>query len=301
MSDLKFIKNLTEIQRRDFLNSFDLVFCDCDGVIWENLFNPIPGASNAIQYLRDKGKRVIFVTNNSISSTNDQLRKFSDCNIHVEESDLIHPAKTIGNYLKRQKFQGLILCFASSAFKQHLRDSGLQVVEEKERLIDGSVIDLRNAIYNKEPVKAVVIDIDFNLTAWKLMRAQVHLKDPECIFIAGAADPRIPFGGNELLGPGAFIRIVEEANQRKAKVFGKPGSELGELLKNTFNIVDPQRVLMIGDSLKSDIKFGHDCGFQTLFVLAGSMKKGDLATLKFSDLEKPDYVVDKLADLNNLF
>lgn len=171
---------------------------------------------------------------------------------------------------------------------------------QKERLIDGSVLDLRNAIYNKDPIKAVVIDIDFNLTAWKLMRAQVLLKNPECLFIAGAADPRIPFGGNELLGPGAFIRIVEEANQRKAKVFGKPGADLGDLLKRMFQIKDPRRVLMVGDSLRSDIKFGKVCGFQTLLVLTGAMENADLNAYKMDEMERPDFVIEKLADLNNL-
>ncbi|XP_013115803.1 uncharacterized protein LOC106093299 [Stomoxys calcitrans] len=300
MSNKNYIANLSYVQKRDFLNSFDLVFCDCDGVIWHNLFDPIPGASDAIAYLRAKGKQVVFVTNNSIMSTADQLKKFSKCNIIVKEHELIHPAKTISNYLKNLGFEGLILCFASSIFKQHLRENGFEVVEEKERLIDGSVLDLRNAIYNKDPIKAVIIDIDFNLTAWKLMRAQVHLKNPECLFIAGAADPRIPFGGNELLGPGAYIRLVEEANQRKAKVFGKPGAELGELLKVMFNIKDPQRVLMVGDSLKSDIIFGKNCGFQTLFVLAGNMEQSEFEALQLNKMDRPDFVIEKLSDLSNL-
>uniref|UniRef100_A0A1I8NF95 Haloacid dehalogenase-like hydrolase n=1 Tax=Musca domestica TaxID=7370 RepID=A0A1I8NF95_MUSDO len=297
---VKFIEKLTDNEKRDFLNSFDLVFCDCDGVIWHNLYDIIPGASDAIQYLRGNGKKVVFVTNNSISSTKDQLRKFSTSNIPVEEQDLIHPAKTISDFLKDQDFKGLILCFASSAFKQHLRDSGFEVVEEKERLIDGSVMDLHKAIYNKDPVKAVVIDIDFNLTAWKLMRAQVLLKNPECLFIAGAADPRIPFGGHELLGPGSFMHIVEEANQRKAKVFGKPGAELGELLKSSFQIKDPKRVLMVGDSLRSDIQFGKECGFQTLLVLTGAVEEKHLESQQLNELNSPDYVIEKLADLKNL-
>ncbi|XP_073835489.1 uncharacterized protein isoform X2 [Musca autumnalis] len=296
---VKFIAKLTEDEKRDFLNSFDLVFCDCDGVIWHNLYEIIPGASDAIQYLRENGKKVVFLTNNSISSTKDQLKKFSESNIHVEEHDLIHPAKTISDYLKNKNFQGLILCFASSAFKQHLRDSGFEVVEEKERLIDGSVIDLHNAIYNKDPVKAVIIDVDFNLTAWKLMRAQVLLKNPECLFIAGAADPRIPFGGHELLGPGVFMHIVEEANHRKAKVFGKPGAELGELLKHTFKITDPKRVLIIGDSLRSDIQFGKECGFQTMFVLTDIVEDKYLESLHLNECNRPDYVIANLSDLNN--
>lgn len=131
------------------------------------------------------------------------------------------------------------------------------------------------------------------------MRAQVHLKNPQCLFIAGAADPRIPFGGNELLGPGSFIEMVEKANHCKAQVFGKPGKELSELLKHSYNIKSPERVLMVGDSLKSDIRFGKMCGFKTLLVLTGGTKMTELDEVKDEE-DMPDYVAEKLEDLNNL-
>lgn len=130
------------------------------------------------------------------------------------------------------------------------------------------------------------------------MRAQVHLKNPDCLFIAGAADPQIPFGGNELIGPGAYIKILEEANQCKAKIFGKPGKELGDLLLETYNIENPQRVLMLGDSMKSDIQFGKMLGFQTLLVLSGGTKQEDLDSL-ITEENKPDYIVENLGDLND--
>lgn len=131
------------------------------------------------------------------------------------------------------------------------------------------------------------------------MRAQVHLKNPKCLFIAGAADPKIPFGGNELLGPGAFIKVVEDANQCKAKIFGKPGAELADLLTRSFNITQPERVLIIGDSMKSDIEFGKSRGFQTMLVLSGGTKEQDVDSILQMD-EKPDYIIEKLNDLINL-
>ncbi|KAM7347545.1 uncharacterized protein ACRADG_007115 [Cochliomyia hominivorax] len=296
---LKFLNNLTPEEKQKFLDSFDLVFCDCDGVIWQNFYDEIPGSSDAIKYLRNIGKQIAFITNNSIISTKDQLIKFASCGLDIDENDLIHPAKTISDYLQMENFDGLILCFASRVFKEHLREKGFQVVEEDERfIVNGSLSDLYQAIYNNEPVNAVIIDVDFNLTAWKLMRAQIHLKNPECLFIAGAADPQIPFGGNELIGPGAYIKILEEVNKCKAKIFGKPGMELGELLLRTFNIENPQRVLMLGDSMRSDIQFGKMLGFQTLLVLTGGTKPEDLENV-ITEENKPDYIIEKLADLND--
>lgn len=49
-------------------------------------------------------------------------------------------------------------------------------------------------------MEAVVIDVDFNLSAAKMMRAQVQLQNPKCLFLAGAADALIPFGKGDIIG-----------------------------------------------------------------------------------------------------
>jgi len=297
--EFKYIKNLTTNERKSFLDSFDMVFCDCDGVIWKTIYDTIPGSSETIDYLRQEGKQVIFVTNNSILSIQDQLKRFELCNIKINKQDLLHPAQSICDHLKSINFDGLILCLASPSFKNLLRDADFQLVEDKEKVILETVFDFRDAIFSKDPVKAVVIDVDFNLTATKLMRAHSHLKDPQCLFIGGAADTLIPFGSREVIGPGPFITVLENSSKRKAIVLGKPGKELCEMIKQRYHLQDPKRALFIGDSLLSDVKFGKMCGFQTLLVLSGSTKENDLVE-SLDDHETPDFVAACLGDLNEI-
>uniref|UniRef100_A0A1A9W8Z9 4-nitrophenylphosphatase n=1 Tax=Glossina brevipalpis TaxID=37001 RepID=A0A1A9W8Z9_9MUSC len=309
---MKFFKDLNQSEKLEFFNSFDLVFCDCDGVIWQNLHDAIPGSADAVNHLIKLGKEIAFVTNNSIVPSEIQLEKFSKININIEkilkqknnlsfekiindQHNLIHPARSIADYLESLQFNGLILCFGSPPFKSYLEERGYQLVQGCDGLVGNSIIELRNAIYSKEPVKAVIIDVEFNCTAWKLMRAQMHLNDPECLLIAGAADPKVPFG------PGAFIKILEEATDRKALVLGKPGFGLKDILLQKFNIEHKDRVLFIGDSLKSDIEFGKICGFQTMLVLTGATKLKDLEQSIYQNEEsRPDIVVESLKDIINL-
>ncbi|XP_033250907.1 4-nitrophenylphosphatase isoform X1 [Drosophila miranda] len=294
-------KNLKELHgadRQRFLDSFDLVFCDCDGVVWYPLRDFIPGSARALAHLQSLGKRLTFVTNNSISSPEDHIEKFArQGNLKIEEHQIVHPAQTICDHLKSVEFQGLIFCLATAPFKQLLQAAGFHLAQESGPVVIKSLRDLHEAIFDGEPVQAVVIDVDFNMSAAKLMRAHVQLQNPQCLFLAGASDVLIPFGQGETIGPGAFINVVTESVGRQPVVLGKPGDALRQLLLQRHPDIPPQRVLFVGDSLASDIGFARASGYQTLLVLTGGTKAADVSRLPANHPQLPDYVADCLGDL----
>ncbi|KAH8276082.1 hypothetical protein KR018_002379, partial [Drosophila ironensis] len=295
---IKQIRQLNDQERDEFFRSFDLVFCDCDGVVWFPLRDFIPGSSEALLHLERLGKKLVFVTNNSIISAKDHIEKFAQQGqLVVQEHQIVHPAQTICDYLKKINFQGLIYCLATPTFKKLLTDAGYQLAEESGSGVIKSLKDLNEAIYGGDPVQAVIIDVDFNLSAAKLMRAHVQLQNPECIFIAGAADAFIPFGKAEIIGPGAFIDVVTQAVGRQPITLGKPGKDLRGILLERYPEVPPNRILFVGDSLTSDIEFARECGYQTLLVLTGGTKLQDVMQLPPGHGQVPDYLADSLADL----
>lgn len=146
----------------------------------------------------------------------------------------------------------------------------------------------------------MVIDVDFNLTSAKLMRAHLYLRHPDCLLITGATDRLLPVGkGVNIIGPGAFASILVDASCRPPIVVGKPGRALGDMLLQQNKITDPRRVLMIGDMLAQDVVFGRQLGFQTLLVLTGGCTLNQLQTVTDPEL-LPDYYADSVADLVQL-
>lgn len=133
---------MTPKERSDFLNSFDFVFSDCDGVIWNVMpAEPIPGVSKGIEFLKSNGKQVIYVTNNSLRPITEQIERFHKYGIEVKQEDIMFPAQSIVDYLKQINFEGLIYCLACGPFKDHLRNAGFELLEGV------SIIEFPNLIY----------------------------------------------------------------------------------------------------------------------------------------------------------
>ncbi|KAH8368796.1 hypothetical protein KR084_006040, partial [Drosophila pseudotakahashii] len=298
LNQAKHLKTLSENEREDFFGSFDLVFCDCDGVVWYPLRDFIPGSAEALGHLALLEKQVTFVTNNSISSVKEHIEKFEkQGHLKIDEHQIVHPAQTICDHLRSINFQGLIYCLATPPFKELLVAAGFRLAEDSGSGIIESLRDLHEAIYGGDSVDAVIIDVDFNLSAAKMMRAHVQLQNPKCLFLAGAADALIPFGKGEIIGPGVFIDLVSHSVGRRPTTLGKPGEDLRQVLLARHPEIPPSRVLFVGDSLASDIGFGRASGYQTLLVLSGGTKLEDVQRLPADHPQMPDYVVDCLGQL----
>eukprot|EP00099_Drosophila_melanogaster_P006830 NP_001259467.1 uncharacterized protein Dmel_CG15739, isoform B [Drosophila melanogaster] len=296
MAKPQHILQLSQEQRSSVVDSFDRVVSDIDGVLW-TFEQSIPRAADGYAALEQMGKHLTFLTNNSVRTSEQCVKLFAKIGMQVHPEQIWHPAKSIVSYLQSIKFEGLIYIIASQSFKTVLREAGFQLLDGPNEFIEESYASLAEHIFGKEPVRAVIIDVDFNLTSPKILRAHLYLRHPECMLIEGATDRLLPVAKEvNIVGPGAFASILVEASGKQPITLGKPGRELGDLLVEHYQIVQPSRVLMIGDMLAQDVSFGRQCGFQTLLVLSGGCSKEEL--LAETDPQRiPDYYADSVADV----
>ncbi|XP_026289110.1 glycerol-3-phosphate phosphatase-like [Frankliniella occidentalis] len=285
---------LTKENVDDFMQQFDTIVSDCDGVLWTPL-RGIPHVKEGLESLRAAGKKILFVTNNSVIPP---FRKFERLGFAVQKNEVVYPAIAIGRYLEKIGFKKKAFVLGVEHFKDELRSRGVAVVPDKRTsdLMEEDLGAMLRAIHEDTDIGAVIVDLDVNLTFMDLVKATNHLKRPDCMFLVGATDSFVTFDeGKILLGPGHFIRTLEECSGRKAELIGKPGPMMvSEYLQEIHNL-NMDRTIFMGDSLVQDMGVANACGMKKLLVLSGMTQLKDLETCDPELL--PDYYIDSIGDL----
>ena len=76
---------------------------------------------------------------------------------------------------------------------------------------------------------------------------------------------------------------------------GKPNPKVAISILNKFPNIKPNEVLLIGDTINTDIRLAEENGFKSLLVLSGNTKKEGI----YSHVIEPNLILDSIKDLKN--
>ncbi|XP_063987516.1 uncharacterized protein LOC135167841 [Diachasmimorpha longicaudata] len=297
MDGPKDIRNFSTDEMNDFLNSFDTVMSDCDGVLWY-LTTPIPDALASLKTLQGLGKRVLFVSNNSCQLVDDYIEKLRKMKFEATPEQIVIPSSVILWYLKKIKFHGKALVIGTKPFIKVFKDGGIDVISPPETLVEN--YESIPALVKLDPaVRAVIFDFDLNLSWAKIYQASLYLARDNVIYLTGALDRDLVVAKDLLLlGIGQFSEIIAERSGKKPIECAKPSEQLQNYLVEHLKITDPKRCIFIGDSLSADMKFAESCGFQRFWVGSG-LDKLDSCKAQNRPMTA-DYYLSDLGALNSL-
>lgn len=286
----------------EFLDKFDTFLLDCDGVLWsgDHLF---PGTAETIQMLRSKGKRTVFVTNNSTKSRADYLKKFEAKGIPGSVDDVFGSAYSAAIYISRIMAlpppRNKVFVLGESGIETELRSEGVPFVGGTDPafrrditeadfagLADGSLLD--------PDVGVVLAGLDFHVNYLKLATAYQYIARG-ARFLATNTDSTLPMNHGFFPGAGSVLVPLTNMAKQQPLALGKPSQAMMDAVEGKFHL-DRARTCMIGDRLDTDIKFGIEGKLGgTLAVLTGVSKKADWDAE--DAVAVPAYYVDKLSDL----
>ena len=151
------------------------------------------------------------------------------------------------------------------------------------------IADIQDA--NHDSVDAVIVGLDTDFNYRKLSLATYHLRrNPGVPLIATNEDAFDVVADNRYQpGNGCLVKSIELASGKKAINVGKPSSFLIGLISDEHGFL-PEKAIMIGDRMDTDIKFGVDGGLSTCGVLTGVIEAN---TLLESSVYQKDLNEDK--------
>lgn len=286
-----------------WLDSFDTVLTDCDGVLWV-YDEQLPGAVDTLNRLRQLGKRVFFVTNNSTKTREDFMCKAVRMGFVANKEEIISTSYLAASYLKQVGFNKVVYIVGSKGVSRELDHVGIDHFGVGPDVHKApSLGEFVGKVKLSSDVGAVVVGFDEHFSYPKMLRAASYLEREGCLFVATNTDERFPMPQRGLVvpGTGSIVRSIETAAGREALCVGKPNDYMKKVLIQEHGI-QPGRTLMIGDRCNTDILLGTRCGFHTLLVLTGVTSLDELICLKQSQSAKdkellPDFYIDKLGDI----
>uniref|UniRef100_A0A6M2DLX8 Putative phosphoglycolate/pyridoxal phosphate phosphatase family n=1 Tax=Xenopsylla cheopis TaxID=163159 RepID=A0A6M2DLX8_XENCH len=303
-SSATYLKSLSKAKFKEFLDSFDTVLTDCDGVLWIDQ-DALPGSPQVMNKFRELGKQIYYVTNNSTKIREDFLNKANNLGFKATKDEIQCTSFLAADYLKNLGFKKKVYLIASEGLAKEMELAGIDHLPIGKDEMNTDLGTYLSTLRQDPNVGAVVIGFDEHFNYCKMIKAANYLNNPECLFIATNTDERYPSKTDIVLpGSGSIVRAVETCAERQAVILGKPSSYIAEsLIKRGLN---PARTLMIGDRCNTDILLGTRNGFQTLLVLSGITKLNEVEAWKVSNKPEelelvPDLYVDKLGDLIEYF
>lgn len=295
------LSSLTTEKICDFINAFDTVLTDCDGVLWiEN--KALQGSPNVINKLLDMGKQIFFVTNNSSKSRQDLTVKANKLGYNVTKEAIVCTSFLAANYLKSKNYNQKTYVVGMKGIGEELDLVGIKHTGIGIDNINKDLATTMKKLKLLDDIGAVIVGFDEQISYPKMLKAATYANNPACHFLATSPDERFPVDVNIVMpGPGAIIKAIETGAEKCAHILGKPCSYMADYIIKTHG-VDPKRTLMIGDRCNTDILFGNRFGFITLLVLSGVTNLQEVEDKKKSrnqeDLDLiADFYLKKLGDL----
>ena len=263
---------LSPAQLREWLAPLTTFLCDCDGVLWR-AESGVPGVAHTVAALRARGKRVLFVTNNSTKSRRDYVAKLrSAAGIECAAEDIISSAFAAAEYCRREGVSKKAYVLGGSGLIDELRLAvpGLEVLGPDDFAKEFAFGRLKPSEHLDPDVQAVVIGFDARFSYYKLATAAMYLRyAPGCRFGATNRDASYPDAHCLVPGGGSLVAALETGAGRSPDVVaGKPSLQMLDLIDG--GALDRARTCMVGDRLDTDIVFGNAGGLRaTLLVLTG--------------------------------
>ena len=276
------------MERRPFLDiaaNYPVIFFDSYGVL-RNHRGLIPGAVETITQLRAAGKYIRVLTNNAARNPAAAAERLAHYGLPgIPASEIITSGATTRHFLEQKVKAGKVAYLGTRASADYIIGAGLEAIPVAE--VDfGRLEEIRAVAFLDDEGYDMNTDVNRVINLLRRCRVPVVVANTDLLY---------PVAANEVaLATGSIAKLAEYVLGRRFVKFGKPTSQMFQMGLDSVAAelpgVSPGDILMVGDTLHTDILGGNTFGVATVLVLSGNTRP-DSAELEIeSSGIIPDYI-----------
>ncbi len=248
--------------------------CDLDGVVYAGP-EAIPGATEALQQVANRGVRIGYITNNASRSNQTVADHLNELGAPATVDSVVGSVEVAVALVQDHVPPGsAVLATGSEYLAETLIQAGYRICAD-----------------HRDRPAAVIQGFNPGL-AWPDLAHASYAVAAGAFWLATNLDTTIPTAEGIAPGNGTFVQAVATATGKKPLVAGKPEPHMFRLAAEKQGL---RRPLVVGDRLDTDIVGGNRAGFNTALVLTGINTREDAA--KAGVDFQPTMVIDNLGQL----
>jgi NagD protein len=233
--------------------------------------DPLPGAAELVAAWKEKGRRFLVLTNNSLFTPRDLSARLERSGLHIPEENIWTSAMATAAFLDNQSGEKSAFVIGEVGLTTALHEAGFILTETAPDFV--VVGETRN--YSFEAVTKAI-----------------RMIDEGARFILTNPDPTGPTKEGPLPGAGALAAMITAATDRQPYVVGKPNPVMFRYAMNRIK-AHSETTGMIGDRMDTDIVAGMEAGLHTVLVLTGSTAAEEVERFPY----RPSRVLPGVKDL----
>jgi len=244
--------------------------CDMDGVIYHGN-RLVEGAKEFVDWLKNNGKKFLFLTNSSAKSPKELQQKLLRMGIEVSVEDFLTSGQATASFLASQIPNVGVYVIGESGLINALHNAGFYI----DNINPTYVVVGESRSYNFEQIEMAVHLV---LNGAKLIGTNSDLTGPSEKGITPACR--------------ALVSPIELATGRKAYFIGKPNPLI---MRHAIKKIGckPEDTLIVGDRMDTDIIAGIESEIETALVLSGITKREDLIQFPY----QPNHIFERAVDI----
>lgn len=247
---------------------------DLDGTIYlgDEL---LPGAAETVAELRERGARIVFLTNKPLHDAAEYAEKLTALGIPATAADVVTAVDALVGYLRGHHPGRRLFAVAEPLVRDELARAGFDLTDDPAE------------------TDVVVVSFDRTFSYVKLLGAFRAIRGNGAALVATNPDAYCPTRDGGLPDCAAMLAAIEASTGVRAEaVVGKPSACMGSALLERLGM-PPTELAVVGDRLATDVAMARTIGATGILVLTGATTVAEAAV----GAVRADYVIANLTQL----